>query len=168
MGYVVIKGGTGGDGETMDPFTLLLSNQQQRVIFASCCCPFVGMIFGRPASGGTMNLFLLSSLVEYCCCGTATVAADVTITQVEADLGHTMMLNDPKNNSNPAVFVGIFFREHLLARNKKNCFLLLSPWVEYFFAPAWNGLVLWFTITAFCGAVVWYSFELKETELIRT
>ena len=55
-----------------------------------------------------MNLFILSSLVEYCCCGTATVAADVTITHVEADLGHTMMLNDPKNKSNPAVFFSIF------------------------------------------------------------
>ena len=32
MGYVAIKGGTGGDGETMDSFILLLSNQQQRVM----------------------------------------------------------------------------------------------------------------------------------------
>ena len=31
LGFVAIKGGTGGDGETMDSFTLLLSNQQQRV-----------------------------------------------------------------------------------------------------------------------------------------
>ena len=55
-------------------------------------------------------------ILNYCCCGTVTVAADVTINHVEADdLGHTMMLHDPKNNSNPAVFIGIvFFREHLL------------------------------------------------------
>ena len=32
LGFVAIKGGTGGDGETMDSFTLLLSNQQQRVM----------------------------------------------------------------------------------------------------------------------------------------
>ena len=32
LGYVAIKGGTGGDGETMDSFILLLSNQQQRVM----------------------------------------------------------------------------------------------------------------------------------------
>ena len=31
LGFVAIKGGTGGDGETMDSFTLILSNQQQRV-----------------------------------------------------------------------------------------------------------------------------------------
>ena len=32
LGFVAIKGGNGGDGETMDSFTLLLSNQQQRVM----------------------------------------------------------------------------------------------------------------------------------------
>ena len=31
LGFVAIKGGNGGDGETMDSFTLLLSNQQQQV-----------------------------------------------------------------------------------------------------------------------------------------
>ena len=31
LGFVAIKGGNGGDGETMDSFTLFLSNQQQRV-----------------------------------------------------------------------------------------------------------------------------------------
>ena len=67
------------------------------------------------------NELIYSSLVEYCCCGAVTVAADVTINHVEADdLGHTMMLHDPKNNSNPAVFIGIFFfREHRSDRNKK-------------------------------------------------
>ena len=65
-----------------------------------------------------MNELIYSSLVEYSCCGTVTVAAHVTITHVEADLGHTMMSNDPKNNSKPAVFTSIFFREHLMARNK--------------------------------------------------
>ena len=47
-----------------------------------------------------------------------TVAAGVTITHVQADhLGHTKMLHHPKNNSNPAVFIGIFsFREHRSAR----------------------------------------------------
>ena len=39
----------------------------------------------------------------------------------------TMMLNDPKNNINSAVFISIFFfREHLSASNKHICFLLLS------------------------------------------
>ena len=38
----------------------------------------------------------------------------------------TMMLNDPKNNINPAVFISIFFfREHLSASNKHICFLQL-------------------------------------------
>ena len=87
-----------------------------------------------------------------------TVAADVTINHVEADdLGHTMMLHDPKNNSNPAVFSA--------SSSSVNTFwssLLLSLSLEYVFAPAWNGLILWFTITAFYGAVVWYSFKLKE------
>ena len=54
---------------------------------------------------------IYSSLVEYSCCGTVTVAAQVTVTHVEADLGHTMMSNDPKNNSKPAVFTSIFFHQ---------------------------------------------------------
>ena len=38
----------------------------------------------------------------------------------------TMMLNDPKNNINSAVFISIFFfREHLSASNKHICFLQL-------------------------------------------
>ena len=63
------------------------------------------------------NELIYSSLVAYCCCGTVTVAADVTITHVEADdLGHTMMLHGPKNNSNSDIFIGIFFfREHLFS-----------------------------------------------------
>ena len=55
------------------------------------------------------------------------------------------MSNDPQNDSNPAVFISIFFRES-----------------QQFFASAWNGLVQRFTTKAFCGAVVSYSFELKE------
>ena len=48
--------------------------------------------------------------------------------------------------------------------NKSWKALALALAVEqcHFFAPAWNGLILRFTITAFYGAVVWYSFELKE------
>jgi len=57
----------------------------------------------------------------------------------------TVMLNDPQNDSNPAVFISIFFRQH-----------------QRFFAPAWNVLVQRFTTKAFCGTVVSYSFELKK------
>ena len=64
-----------------------------------------------------MNELIYSSLVEYSCCGTVTVAAHVTITHVKADLGHTMMSKDSKNNNKPAVFTGIFFREYLMAQN---------------------------------------------------
>ena len=90
--------------------------RQATNIFASCCCPFVGKFFGRHRHWRRNNRLIYSSLVEYFCCGTVTVAADVTINHVEADdLGHAMMLNDPKYNSSPAVFIGIvFFREHLL------------------------------------------------------
>ena len=65
-----------------------------------------------------MNLFILLLFVGYSCCGTVTVAAHVTITHVEADLGHTMMSSDPRNNSKPVFFTSIFFRKHRLARNK--------------------------------------------------
>ena len=86
------------------------------------------------------NELIYSSLVEYCCCGAVTVAADVTINHVEADdLGHTMMLNDLKYNSNPAVFSA--------SSSSVNTFwssLLLSLSLEYVFAPAWNGLILRF------------------------
>jgi len=49
-----------------------------------------------------------------------------------------MRLNDPKNNSNPAVFISIFsFRERLLASNKHICFLLLSlRWNDFWKALA--------------------------------
>ena len=58
----------------------------------SCCCPFIGIRVGRNWHWRSNNEVIYSSLVEYCCCGTVTVAADVTITHVEADdLGHTMM-----------------------------------------------------------------------------
>ena len=111
--------------------------RQATNIFASCSCSLVRIRVGRPwlaPSGEQWSYLFFTSIVEYCCSGTVTVAADVTITHVDADhLRHTMMLH-------------------------------LSP----FFAPAWNGLILLFTITAFCGAVVWYSFELKEIGTIRT
>ncbi len=86
-----------------------------------------------------MNLFILSSLVEYCCCGTVTVAADVTINHVEAeDLGHTMMLNDPKYNSNPAVFLASSSSVNTVRiETKTYCFLLLSlRWNNFWKAPA--------------------------------
>ena len=66
------------------------------------------------------------------------------------------MSNDPKNNSKPTVFISSFFREQLW----------VFPAVVAFFGimvrTCMDGLILLFTITVFCGAVVWYSFKLKE------
>jgi len=64
------------------------------------------------------------------------------------------MLNDPKNNSNPAVFIGIFFREHLLARNNKKMLPAAVALGGKIFRTCmeWTGPAV--TITAFCGAVM--------------
>ena len=101
----------------MDSFTLLLSNQQQRVkkrpkgIYQT-----VAGVLLTPILEPSLSCEWHSHLKEKAfSAGGANVRWN-----------STMMLNDPKNNINSAVFISIFFfREHLSASNKHICFLQL-------------------------------------------
>ena len=62
--------------------------RQATNIFASCSCSFVGIRVARPwlaPSPEQWTYLFFTSIVEYCCSGTVTVAADVTLNDVEAD-----------------------------------------------------------------------------------